>query len=62
MPLMMNAAIISAITAFSGIPMLISGMKLVLAAASSAAAWPATPSMQPVPISSRYLLTFLSSA
>ena len=62
MPLMMKAAIISAMTAFSGMPMLISGMKLVRAAASSAAACPATPSMAPVPISCLYLLTFLSRA
>ena len=62
MPLMMKAAIISAMTAFSGMPMLINGMKLVRAAASSAAAWPATPSMAPSPISLRYLLTFLSTA
>ena len=62
MPLMMNAPSISAVTAFSGMPMLISGMKLVRAAASSAAACPATPSMAPEPISSLYLLTFLSSA
>ncbi len=62
MPLTMNAASISAMTAFSGMPMAISGMKLVRAAASSAAAWPATPSMAPLPISWRYLLKRLSAA
>ena len=61
-PLMMKAASISAITAFSGMPIAISGMKLVRAAASSAAAWPATPSMAPWPISCLYLLNFFSTA
>ena len=61
-PLMMKAPIISAITAFSGMPMLMSGMKLVRAAASSAAACPATPSMAPLPISCLYLLTLRSIA
>ena len=62
MPFTMNAAIMRAITAFSGMPMLISGMKLVRAAASSAAAWPATPSMAPWPISCLYLLNLRSIA
>ena len=62
MPLMMKAAIMRAMTAFSGMPMLMSGMKLVRAAASSAAACPATPSMAPEPISCLYLLNFLSTA
>ena len=53
---------VSAITAFSGMPMLMSGMKLVRAAASSAAAWPATPSIAPWPISCLYLESFLSTA
>ena len=59
---MMKAAIMSAMTAFSGMPILMSGMKLVRAAASSAAACPATPSMAPEPISCLYLLNFLSTA
>src|ERR1035437_2827120 len=61
-PLIINAASITDITAFSGNPNASSGMNPVLAAASSAADGPARPSMEPDPISSLYLLSFFSAA